>query len=117
MSNGQKKKKRLIRKRSIVEKAARKAESTEVGRTRRALHKAGAPRELYTSDGARKMQRRLEKERYATWEKLTNDPNTKVVKKRIAKFAETDPLVREVNRKMAKKKKAKLKKSVVRKRY
>ena len=118
MSNGQTKKKKLIRKRSIVDKAARKAESTEVGRTRRAMHKSGKyPREEYMSRGRVKIASRIEKERQDTWEKLTKDPMIKAAKKKIAKFSETDPLVREVNRRMAKKKKAKLRKSVVRKRH
>lgn len=80
-----KKKKKLIKKKSLVDKAAKKAQSTEVGRTRRAMHKAGDPREEYMSRGRVKIARRLEKERQSTFEKLANDPLTKKVNARIAK--------------------------------
>jgi hypothetical protein len=91
------------KKQSIVEKSARKKQSTELARTRRAMHKAGAPPiEYMTWEGQDKIASEIEEKRRKTRKNLK--PFAKTVNKRIAKFAKEDHLVREVNKRTAKKK-------------
>jgi hypothetical protein len=105
-NEGKKKKKRkLFRKQSIVEKRAQKLEATEYNRERRAKHKAGTldPSELGPSN-ANKMRNKKADEQHKRKVALARKLKKAGVHARVAKFAASPPKSSPLDRYKKKKK-------------